>query len=77
MIEWLTRIPKCFSPDDLVFAGTPDEAMHAKQLRADIRKAALPPSLVESAIEDWLHDESSNSGHIFEQMKRVRAFFAV
>ena len=75
MVDWLHRIPLCFDPVDLVFAGTPDEAMFAKRLRADIEQAELPRAVVESAFEDWLHQETSNTGQLFEQMGRVRAFF--
>ena len=75
MLDWLHRIPLCFSGNDLVFAGTPDEAAFAQQLRADIERAALPRAVVENAFESWLHQETSNTGQLFEQMGRVRAFF--
>lgn len=76
MLEWVKLIAKCFTPDDLVFAGTPDQAMYAKQLRAEIERSGVPSHLIESEIEDWLHAECSNAGHIFAQMALVRQFFA-
>ena len=76
MRDWLSRIPHCFSPEDLVFAGTPDEAMHARQLRAELRRSGIAPDRAEMDIQKWLHSECSNTGHIHEQMERVRDFFA-
>lgn len=73
--DWSERIPRCFSPEGLVFASTPTERAVANRLRAELRNASVPSHLLESAIEDWLHQECSNTGHIFEQMARVRSFF--
>lgn len=75
MSDWTSQIPKCFGREDLVFAGTPDEYANAEQLRAAIRREGVCPELLESAIEDWLHTETSNTGQLFEQITRVRAFF--
>lgn len=74
MKDWNERIPKCFN-EDLVFASTPGEQAIAEELRAEIRREAICPSLLESAIEDWLHTETSNTGQLYEQMARVRSFF--
>jgi hypothetical protein len=75
MSDWNQQIPKCFGPEDLVFAGTPAERACAELLRAEIQREAIAPSLLESAIEDWLHTETSNTGQLYEQMMRVRSFF--
>lgn len=75
MIDWQDQIPKCFGPEDLVFAGTPEELASAWQLRAETSEASIPLSLVESAIENWLHTQTSNTGQLYEQMARVRSFF--
>lgn len=75
MSDWNQRIPECFGPQDLVFAGTPDERMCAELLRAEIERESIPPNLLVSAIEDWLHTETSNTGQLYEQMARVRSFF--
>jgi hypothetical protein len=75
MSDWTSLIPKCFGREDLVFAGTPDEYANAVKLRTEIKKDGVCPELLESAIEDWLHTETSNTGQLFEQMARVRAFF--
>ena len=58
-----------------MFASTPAELAAAWQLRGEISEVGIPASLLESAIEDWLHTEVSNTGHLHEQMLRVRAFF--
>jgi hypothetical protein len=75
MSIWNEQIHKCFSPDDLVFSSTPGEQACADELREEIRRESICPDLLESAIEDWLHAECSNTGHLFEQMARVRSFF--
>lgn len=75
MSDWQVQIPKCFRPEDVVFASTPTELAAAWQLRAETSEAGVPSSLLESAIEDWLHTEVSNTGHLYEQMLRVKAFF--
>ena len=75
MSDWNQQIPHCFSRDDLVFGSSPAERASAELLRTEIRQGSVCPSLLESAIEDWLHTETSNTGHLFEQMARVRAFF--
>lgn len=75
MSDWEVLIPRCFGPENLVFAGTPEELANAWELRTETRKAGISPSLVESAIEDWLHTETSNTGQLYEQMSRVRSFF--
>ena len=75
MSDWQVQIPKCFDPQTLVFAATPAELASAWQLRAEVSEAHVPPSLLHSAIEDWLHTETSNTGQLYEQMARVRAFF--
>ena len=75
MSDWNQQIPKCFRPDDLKFAGTPAERACAELLRAEIQRELIPPSLLESAIEDRLHTETSNTGQLYEQMARVRSFF--
>ena len=69
------QIRKCFGPEDLKFAGTPAQRVNAQLLRAEIQRESIPPGLLESAIEDWLHTETSNTGQLFEQMARVRSFF--
>ena len=74
MSDWTSRIPQCFGRENLVFAATPRAHANAVQLRRDLRRAGVRPELVESAIEDWLHTETSNTGQLFEQMARVRAF---
>ena len=76
MPEWEALIPRCFGPEDLMFAGTPADLASAWQLRAAVSESGISPSLVESAIEDWLHTQTSNTGQLYEQMARVRAFFA-
>ena len=76
MSGWQALIPKCFAPECLVFAGTPGELANAWELRARTREAGIEPGLVESAIEDWLHTETSNTGQLYAQMERVRAFFS-
>jgi hypothetical protein len=73
--EWQALIPKCFAPECLVFASTPAELASAWQLRARALEAGISPALVASAIEDWLHTETSNTGQLYEQMARVRSFF--
>lgn len=75
MLDWSEQIPTCFGRENLVFAGTPAEQACAEQLRAEIRRESIPPSLLVSAIDDWLHTETSNTGQLYEQMARVRAFF--
>jgi hypothetical protein len=75
MSDWNEQIPKCFRPADLVFASTPEERARAEELRREIRRESICPGLLESAIEDWLHAECSNTGHLFEQMTLVRSFF--
>ena len=75
MTEWEILIPQCFGDEDLVFAGTPTELANAWRLRAEVREADIAPSLLISAIEDWLHAETSNTGQLYDQMARVRAFF--
>lgn len=75
MSLWNEQIRKCFGPEDLVFAGTPAQRAIAEQLRDEIRREAICPALLESAIEDWLHTETSNTGQLYEQMARVRSFF--
>jgi hypothetical protein len=50
--------------------------MHAKSLRAKLERAGISHNLVESEIEDWLHQQTSSTGQLFEQMARVRGFFA-
>lgn len=75
MSEWQALIPKCFAPECLMFASTPEELASAWQLRAETREAGIEPALVESAIESWLHTETSNTGQLYEQMARVRSFF--
>ena len=76
MSDWNEQIPQCFGRESLVFAGTPAELAAAEQLRADIWRESIPPALLVSAIEDWLHTETSNTGQLYEQMARVRSFFA-
>jgi hypothetical protein len=73
MTDWKDLIPDCFGPD-LVFAGTPAEDAKVRKLKAEMIRTSLPRSLVEQTIEDWLHQETSNTGQLFEQMARVRAF---
>lgn len=73
--DWQLLIPKCFGGEDLAFAGTPAELASAWQLRAEASEAGISPGLVESAIEEWLHTETSNTGQLYEQMAHVRSFF--
>jgi hypothetical protein len=73
--DWQGQIPRCFSADDVVFATSPSELSAAWQLRAETSEVGIPSSLLESAIEDWLHTQVSNTGHLYEQMIRVRSFF--
>ena len=75
MLDWQDKIRKCFGPEDLVFAETPVEQAIATQLRDEVAQAGISPSLLTSAIEDWLHTETSNTGQLYEQMARVRSFF--
>ena len=75
MPDWREQIPTCFSEADLEFAATPAEKASAEALRTETRQGSICPGLLESAIEDWLHTECSNTGRIFEQMARVRSFF--
>lgn len=75
MSDWARQIPRCFDPQDLVFADTAAQRASAEQLRADIRSEGISPMLIEAAIEEWLHGECSNTGQIWEQMARVRSFF--
>jgi hypothetical protein len=77
MLDWQVQIPKCFGPENLVFAGTPAELASACQLRAETSEGHVPPSLLESAIEDWLHTQTSNTGQLYEQMAQVRAFLGI
>lgn len=76
MSDWHALIPECFHREDLVFAGTADALANAWRLRAEVSEAGIRPELVESAIETWLHTETSNTGQLFDQMARVRSFFA-
>ena len=73
--DWQAQIPRCFSPDEVAFGSTPAEMSAAWQLRAETGEAGISPGLLESAIEDWLHTQVSNTGHLYEQMLRVRSFF--
>jgi hypothetical protein len=75
MSDWNEQIRKCFGPEDLMFAGTAAERASAELLRTEIQRESIPPRLLESAIEDWLHTETSNTGQLYEQMARVRSFF--
>lgn len=75
MSDWRVLIPKCFTAEDLVFAATPAELARAWQLRAEASEAGISHGLIESAIEEWLHTETSNTGQLYEQMSRVRSFF--
>lgn len=75
MSDWQLLIPKCFSEQELMFAHTADERAAAWALRAELAESDVSPALLESAIEDWLHTQTSNTGQLFEQMARVRAFF--
>lgn len=75
MSDWSRQIPKCFGREDLVFAGTQPALESAIALRSEIRRETICAELLVSAIEDWLHTETSNTGQLFEQMARVRSFF--
>lgn len=75
MSEWQLLIPRCFGAENLVFAGAPEELTSAWALRAQVSKANIPSPLLERAIEDWLHTQTSNTGQLYEQMERVRSFF--
>ena len=75
MSDWQHEIPDCFGEESLVFAETPSELAVALRMRRELREAGLSGELIESAIEHWLHAQTSNTGQLFEQMARVRAFF--
>lgn len=74
MSHWKDQIPGCFEPHCLVLAGTPTGDARARELKAEMTRTAIPRMLVEHAIEDWLHQQTSNTGQLYEQMARVRAF---
>ena len=75
MSHWKEQIPNCFGPRDLVFAGSPTGDAKAQELKSEMIRTAIPRILVEHAIEDWLQQQTSNTGQLYEQMARVRAFF--
>lgn len=75
MSDWDTLIPRCFGAEELLFGGTREKLAAAWQLRAELSEMGVPRGLLESAIEDWLHTQTSNTGQLYDQMARVRAFF--
>lgn len=75
MSHWKEQIPDCFEPNDLVFAGTATGDARARELKAEMIRTPIPRILVEHAIEDWLQEQTSNTGQLYDQMARVRAFF--
>lgn len=75
MSDWNEQIPKCFRRSDLKFASNAAQLACAYALRAELAEQSISPLLLESAIEEWLHTETSNTGHLYEQMACVRSFF--
>lgn len=77
MSYWKDEISACFDDESLVFAAHPEEEKQAWALREKVRQQGIPDEVIRIAFDDWLHEQSSNTGHIYEQMERAREFFEV
>jgi hypothetical protein len=75
MIDWKSKIVRCFGMADGKFAGHETEQQCAYELLGLLREQNAKWEDVEEAFEDWLGKRTPNvAGHSRAEMVRVKAF---
>lgn len=74
-MDWIEKIPGCFSGSDKAFAGNPMDDKRAKALRADLMKAGVTWDEVEKEFQDFQEGQDVASDQIATEMQKVQKFF--